>query len=87
MNLIHVKEQNVRNYQLLTALQIHAIMVGPVFMLTTVLIAIANLDGMEKLVTKKLSSARQILVVLMDSARTKKTNFFAIVIQDGQVFV
>ena len=83
MNSIHVKEQNVTNYILLTALQIHVKMVDFVQMLTTVLIAIANLDGMEKLVTKKLSNARQILVVEMDSVRTKKLDSFASVIQGG----
>ena len=58
MNLIHVKEQNVTNYPLLTALLILAKMVGFVPMLTPILIVSAKLDGMEKLVKKKLSSAR-----------------------------
>ena len=86
MNSIHVKEQNVTNYLLLTALLIHAIMVGLVSMLTTILFAVAHPNGMEQFVIKKLSNVHLTHVVKMDSVRTKKTDSFANAKQDGKVF-
>ena len=56
-------------------------------MLTTILFAVANLDGMEKIVIKKLSCVHLTHAVKMESVRTKKMDSSANATLDLEVYI